>query len=735
MARDGGFALVSSGTQALANQLLAAFAGGVSPQSVSLPTINVGGTPVSLRGSIALLPPVVTFRNRTDNFISTTLAVGGLFTLTTASQSASLVNVVLSTTLDVPLSTSVLNNQIIASVDLSQITVNQLEVQFLQAPPSPIFQSAVASPAVDAAITTFLRSMPALPVTVPLMSSSINESVSRGVPPGMDPSYHIDNRSVFPPYPARFTISLSTNRVVLRQFDGAITVAADLVGITTGDPTQLVDLTSTYSPLCSLLEVQSYDHSYSSYSAGGGVPQTSAVVLINPAVLTSVLANQVSPRLDDGPLLDTHVLAHNVTAALGWFDAGAPYGTGTGITLTLSVSYYSDRTEDADGYYWPSDAVHVPANVTLYLKVVGVEPYSGPGAWDLQLVNVDVSLPTWLALDLVTISIASLCLGPVLTVIAAAIDEAAGAILRTLLDKADNTVLANGNELLGAAQLPMLQTVSIPGTNISAHLDIRNYGFSSEGPELWIDVSAYDPSHEPAGQAVQVIFEGNSVSLGSSSATIVYSAPSLDVQVQVAADFPDPSVVYVQWSVVRSDTGAQVFSTLTHYSDPGGDRISVPRNTVALQAVNHFSIGVTVIFPGQVFSYTIDVTINDWLDRSHRFVKWVSRTWFRDPSKPRQWLYYWQRTRASRIHRTDSPGRCLRLSPPAWILETWQEPGAIPHPLTDTPLAQFVPEQWVYLDALPFATAKEAIDGRRGVLCDYCFFGGPSKNVLLVSVP
>src|SRR5439155_121530 len=140
--------------------------------------------------------------------------------------------------LNVPVTTAVVVNQIFASVDISQITVTQFAIQYLAAPPSPIFQSAVSSPALAAQVTAFLRALGTLPVTVPLMSASVNQAVSRGVPPGMDPAYHYNNRSVFPPWPTRFTIAFSTGRVVFRQFNQAITVAADLNGITNGDPTQ-----------------------------------------------------------------------------------------------------------------------------------------------------------------------------------------------------------------------------------------------------------------------------------------------------------------------------------------------------------------------------------------------------------------------------------------------------------------------------------------------------------------
>jgi hypothetical protein len=260
-----------------------------------------------------------------------------------------------------------------------------------------------------------------------------------------------------------------------------------------------------------------------------------------------------------------------------------------------------------------------------------------------------------------------------------------------------------------------------------------NYGFSSEGAESWLKVSA--GSTAASNQAVSLQLNQTTIPIGASNANVYYNTPTLDLQVVTAPNFADPSSVFIQWSISRTDTNAVIASKASRLSDPAGGTLSISRTTPALQAVTEFTISVTIFQPGVVTSYTIDLKVVDWLDRSHRFVKWTSHTWFADPKKPRQWIYYWERVRPSRIHRTDWPGRCRRLSPPASIL-----PALMTHDWP-TPLAknkfwaQFVPEKWSYVDELPFTNAEDAISGRRGVLCDYCFFGGPTKTTLLVSVP
>jgi hypothetical protein len=57
----------------------------------------------------------------------------------------------------------------------------------------------------------------------------------------------------------------------------------------------------------------------------------------------------------------------------------------------------------------------------------------------------------------------------------------------------------------------------------------------------------------------------------------------------------------------------------------------------------------------------------------------------------------------------DVPGRCLAVGPTA--------PNRV--------------NGYIYSDALPFPLS-EAGQKRHGVLCDYCFYGGPTKTTLLI---
>jgi hypothetical protein len=225
---------------------------------------------------------------------------------------------------------------------------------------------------------------------------------------------------------------------------------------------------------------------------------------------------------------------------------------------------------------------------------------------------------------------------------------------------------------------------------------------------------------------------GDGLFVGQSGKFLCLYSDDLSLVVSANSALVDP---FIDWVITRVDTGATLVSRTTRYSDPGGSSLLFLRTTQDLQMVEEFNIIVRIYVPGQILSYTLDVPVLDWVSRRKPYVKWVSQTWFRDPNKPRQWRYYWERTRNSVIHRTDFPGRCRRLSPPWEVLSVWLNGQPPNHIARFKYLAQWIDEDWTYLDSLPFANEEQATARRHGVLCDYCFFGGPTKSKLLVSIP
>ena len=119
----------------------------------------------------------------------------------------------------------------------------------------------------------------------------------------------------------------------------------------------------------------------------------------------------------------------------------------------------------------------------------------------------------------------------------------------------------------------------------------------------------------------------------------------------------------------------------------------------------------------EILNETLPLNVLDRLDRTRPYVRWIhqvmvpmvtvqadgSRTQLGDKIV----------TRRSKLHRTAFPGRCRMVSK---YSQTWLgAPASVPGPVLE------------YLDDLPFPQADLA--AHRGEVCDYCFYGGPTKTV------
>jgi hypothetical protein len=116
----------------------------------------------------------------------------------------------------------------------------------------------------------------------------------------------------------------------------------------------------------------------------------------------------------------------------------------------------------------------------------------------------------------------------------------------------------------------------------------------------------------------------------------------------------------------------------------------------------------------ELFGGYTDIRVMDWVDRSHPYVHWTHDARTQEARVERDGsvtvLGNHVKHRRSKIHRTDLPLRCHNVR--------W---GVIPIDKNKLKVE--------YLDELPFP--PEDIAQSRELLCDYCFFGGPDKNVAL----
>jgi hypothetical protein len=121
----------------------------------------------------------------------------------------------------------------------------------------------------------------------------------------------------------------------------------------------------------------------------------------------------------------------------------------------------------------------------------------------------------------------------------------------------------------------------------------------------------------------------------------------------------------------------------------------------------------------ELLNETRSLSVLDRLDRTLPYVRWIHQVMVPmvtvQPDGSRTQLGDKVVTRRSKLHRTAFPGRCRMVS--KYSLTWLSAPASVPGPVLE------------YLDDLPFPVADLAT--HRGEVCDYCFYGGPTKNVPL----
>lgn len=178
----------------------------------------------------------------------------------------------------------------------------------------------------------------------------------------------------------------------------------------------------------------------------------------------------------------------------------------------------------------------------------------------------------------------------------------------------------------------------------------------------------------------------------------------------------DDPELRLRWIVTRTDTGAVLLWSDGLTVNRTSLEIPQPLRAALLDARGirvavrlYRTLGAAIT---DLANLDLRTDICDPLDRSHPFVKWsheVKVPLVRvEDNGTHTLLGERVALRHSKIHRTDLRGRCrmaTRYSPHAAGRLEW-------------------------LDALPFPPAD--LPARRREVCDYCFFGGPTKSVPLI---
>jgi hypothetical protein len=222
----------------------------------------------------------------------------------------------------------------------------------------------------------------------------------------------------------------------------------------------------------------------------------------------------------------------------------------------------------------------------------------------------------------------------------------------------------------------------------------------------------------------------------------------------------DPSV-FVTWTVKRSDTGGAVLSQTLSLAQTSETQqplaISIDHASASLQSASQFVIHCHMFqplggsTPNLIFTAEVTIPIFDHYDRRHPYVQWSPFVKWIYPGQPffaadlkahAPGVVWTRKVRTSRIHRTDywkGGHRCLVSDTSGFgNHDPYKLPGPGGFLVWDGNQGTRPPNYpWTYHDKLPISVdeIRRNRDAARGILCDYCFFGGPTKKTLRNDFP
>ena len=413
-------------------------------------------------------------------------------------------------------------------------------------------------------------------------------------------------------------------------------------------------------------------------------------------------------------------------------------------------------------------------------------PYVDNNRWTIGLISTGVKVPWYIA--------------PILFFVGSTISSfpggmAALGILGGFIANQNNKAAGPLASALNSEALLQDTILNLPDTSAPLwDVEIADFAFSPEGVGLYVDVGiatseslAYaggfvgnipyllvtnqevtDPTSVPDFQGPSgfpVRFDGTFswpvLRIPDSGGNLEWDVQYLN-PIGVVLKVPpglfnpqDPSV-YVEWTVVRTDTNAVLISKTLGIGQ--GDSpanifsINIDHASAALQAADGFSISCRLFRPHttsieEIFNISIGIPIQDIYDRNHPYVQWGGNGvtyvaagypfWDAVPKGviPQRWV---KSLRQSRIHRTDvwrGGGRCLVANMPFYVGIPKKGPGK---GMSDwSNMIGNLSSGWTYIDTLPISldSVRQNRNLARGVLCDYCFFGGPTKTQLRTDFP
>ena len=640
----------------------------------------------------------------------------------------------LSSAVDIAPITRVQDQQLVFGIDTTKVVIKPLQVKVLEGPNlSPQVLNALQSPALAAAATAFVNSLPQLTLTPPMLTSHLSYTQS------------LHTGSVW--WDKWFSVDVAVSHIIVKPLEKALTVAIDFAGFTTGNANALVDLTkvkgigSIYSYTivqnnnpydddsyyASNPSTEPEDFYYMSLSqfpepTGGDIAAT-----INISFISTLVEQQIAPQIrfpkDYSDIVwDGTPEGHPNTLN------GTPIRSDVDL-LSVSLNYAQFDTSQSDigaiqdgleiGFeVYVKEGPWFSATGRIYVQVY----YQGadgstefvtniPDVWKIHVAKVEVDEPWWAGFAVVA---ATIWVSAAMPIIAPAAVIAGGALVGSAIpgmlagiEGSAEIALEKGTK---DAMFPPPWSGPLPGlTKPTWYGRVAYASFTADGIDTALSLTAPPPQPWPDLKPTSLTAVG-----GPSDIFQAYAGVPFHAAVKLGDDFAGyADKVTLAWRVRRGDTMQIILSKQTSYADPAGNGIQWQWQLPGQYYMDKFIVECTVSLTlgnqkGEIGKLSTEIPIKDRLDRFHKYVEWGPYTVsFPNPDESDTWF----RHRKSRIHRTAVGARCKMLrdrdkfKTPRWHAD----------------------RDLVYRDSLPFDWND--LNLHRKPLCEYCFFGGPASDV------
>jgi hypothetical protein len=793
-ARHAGFASVITIDGGLVNEMVSAASAIFPAPSFSLPdVVTVGPDEVGIAGSVSFLTPTLSFAANPENLIGVAAGAVGLLQLTVNGEDAIEVQLTLTFSLNVGLFIDVSPSSLALGPDFSDASVTSVSIAVDFGPPlAPVFKDAITSSAALNAITSALRAIPQKSVTftVPGATGTINVSLY-----GVNLKLPITHVVAVPMNPNALTVAADVkgytsgsesklvNLITTASMGPSAFVTDPYTGTQTFDAGTFQSHTSGGTNLAATI-----NGDFISAVVSGPISSQVGGTTVSGLTLNSISLSVGTVKSDISSSLPTNWYGCvSVSGSADYSGIGFSFsGSVTPMLIEQSsifwdfpIATYSFGSETLDIIEFLSGGLVIlgpllinsivdsmVANAinqlpTLGFGYSGSQPIPGlSGASVNYTVNGivagwDPEIDLFLAAS-VTAPVSSATPSPPTFALSApsrsftdpapipvTLSVSDSALLSPILGLHISWTVVRQDTGATVLSQDTLLTSSALKIAIDRWTGDLKYNQSwSVTCKVYHPADPVTPKYTYFNKTLKVAIAMPTFALSSPPHPLTNPSP-IPVTLSISdSAVLDPSLGLVEgltisWTAVRQDTLETVLNQVTPLS-PGDLSIEIDRWTGTLIYNNTWLVTCKLYHPADAevpqttyFNQTLSVGVTDVVDRHHPYVRWQHTAFFHDPASPIPGLplkehRLWHRSRHSRIHRTDLLIRCEVLN--SSVSALLNEQGGVQAPPTPPSLS--------YVDTLDtFGTFANVEHWRKHVLCDYCFFGGPTRTTWKTPTP